>query len=241
MTDQELDELMRRVLIDAIVLNEENYQDEIPFKPSFGHRRQIMAMLANPVRWAKEKAKPTWKKVLQHAAVILLVAAIGFAGVMAASPTARATVIRWVAELYETHVVYRYLSGDAADEMQQYEITALPEGYTENREARIELPTQVDILYQNNINPRDPLISFSYIHIQQGSANEFILEGATVLPVTVNGQEGSLLLAKDASESRNVITWIDSENDIQFSIQGSVDETTLLRMAESVSLVKSSK
>lgn len=50
MTDQELDRIMRRVLIDSMKL-EEDVEDNGPvFEPSLRHRRRMRAMLANP--WA---------------------------------------------------------------------------------------------------------------------------------------------------------------------------------------------
>ncbi len=41
---------------------------------------------------------------------------------MLASPTARATIVRWVTEWYETHIVFRYAGEDAPGEMPQYEL-----------------------------------------------------------------------------------------------------------------------
>ena len=96
MTDRELDSLMREILLDAIALDEEDCKDRNPFEPSLKHQRQIGAMLKDPLRWAKDRSKPVWKKVGQRAAVILLVVTISFGSVMAVSPTARAAVLRWI-------------------------------------------------------------------------------------------------------------------------------------------------
>lgn len=241
MTDQELDRLMRRVLADAIALDEETYHDAIPFDPSFRHRRQIRLMLANPLRWAKEKARPAWKRVLRRAAVILLAASISLAGVMAASPTVRAAVIRWTAEWRETHIIYRYSGSDISGGMPQYEITKLPEGYAEDRDIRIEWESTVCIQYKSSSNPEASPISLQYNYMQQGSASQIVLDDAEVLSVTVNGQEGWLLLAKDSSTTKSVITWVDTDSNIQFFVQGALEETDLLHIAESVCLVNPTK
>ncbi len=63
-----------------------------------------------------------WRRALRRVAVVALAASVLFAGILAASPTARAVVSRWVAEWYESHVTYQYSGRQTAGEMPQYEI-----------------------------------------------------------------------------------------------------------------------
>ena len=102
MTEQELDLFMRNVLLDAIALDEETNTETIPYTPSLHHQKQIKAMLKNPLRWARDRKQPVWKRALKRVAVILLVISLAFGSLMVVSPTARATFIRWVTEWYET-------------------------------------------------------------------------------------------------------------------------------------------
>ena len=97
MTEKELDAFMSKVLLDAIAFDEDRLEEKIPYAASARHRRQMRAMLKDPVRWARERGKPVWKRVLQTAAVILLMLSLGLGSVMLASPTARATIVRWFA------------------------------------------------------------------------------------------------------------------------------------------------
>lgn len=113
MTEKELDAFMSKVLLDAIAFDEDRLEEKIPYAASARHRRQMRAMLKDPVRWTRERGKPVWKRVLQTAAVILLMLSLGLGSVMLASPTARATIVRWVTEWYETHIVFRYAGEDA--------------------------------------------------------------------------------------------------------------------------------
>ena len=113
MTEQELDLFMRNVLLDAIALDEETNTETIPYTPSLHHQKQIKAMLKNPLRWARDRERPVWKRALKRVAVILLVISLAFGSLMVVSPTARATFIRWVTEWYETHVVFRYAGDDS--------------------------------------------------------------------------------------------------------------------------------
>ena len=106
MTEQELDLFMRNVLLDAIALDEETNTETIPYTPSLHHQKQIKVMLKNPLRWARDRKQPVWKRALKRVAVILLVISLAFGSLMVVSPTARATFIRWVTEWYETHPQY---------------------------------------------------------------------------------------------------------------------------------------
>ena len=132
MTEQELDLFMRNVLLDAIALDEETNTETIPYTPSLHHQKQIKAMLKDPLRWARDRKRPVWKRALKRVAVILLVISLAFGSLMVVSPTARATFIRWVTEWYETHMTYRYSGPPISEKMPQYEITALPDGYEED-------------------------------------------------------------------------------------------------------------
>ena len=132
MTDQELDTLMRRVLLDSLKLDLEGATgNELPFEPTPRYQRQMTAMLADPLKWARKRARPVWKKAIQKVAVILLVFSLSLGSLMAVSPTVRAAVVRWVTEWYETHIIYRYSGEDILGEMPHYDISELPHGYTE--------------------------------------------------------------------------------------------------------------
>ena len=135
---------------------------------------------------------------------------------------------------YETHVTYRYAGDDMVDDLPEYTITELPEGYAEDRDQRIEFGTQTYISYQNgDINST---ITLHYCYMQQGAATVFVLENADSVPIIVNGCEGQIFLSKNLETTRNAVTWIDIEQNIQFTIQARLSTDDLLHMAESVSL-----
>ena len=64
-------------------------------------------------------------------------------------------------------------------------------------------------------------------------------EDTEVLSVTVNGLEGQLFLEKDSENTRSTLTWIDAERNLQFTLMAALNETAILHIAESVSLVRS--
>lgn len=56
MTAQTMDNLMRRVLLDAIRLDlKESSHENVKFVPSQYHREQMQKMLENPLAWARSK------------------------------------------------------------------------------------------------------------------------------------------------------------------------------------------
>ena len=240
MTDQELDTLMRRVLLDSLKLDAESTAGgELAFEPTARYQRQMAAMVKDPLKWERRRARPLWKNVAQKAAVILLVFSLSLGSLMAVSPTVRAAVVRWVTEWYETHIVYRYSGEQINGEMPQYEITDLPEGYVEDE--RVDWPTYISIIYRKANDENAPWIYLRYVYMQQGTVNNIGTEGADIIPVTVNGIEGQLYLARNPDESDSTITWIDPDKNIAFVVDAALDADSILHIAESVSLSKIEK
>lgn len=238
MTDQELDALARRVLLDSLKADwEECAKPQPPFEASSRYRREVRRMLADPPAWARKRARPMWKRAAQRAAVVLLIVSVGLGSLFAVSPTVKAALLQWVTEWYETHITYRYTGEDMAGPMPRYEITELPEGYAEAESERIDWPGQVDIVYRNE--ETGETIYLNYMQMCQGSASQIVIEDAEIVPVTVNGLDGQFF--KEETGEWNLVTWIDPEHGLHFSIDAPLDKEDILHIAESVSLVESTK
>jgi len=195
-------------------------------------------MLKNPLGWYKRKTKPVWKLALQRVAVVLLVASLGFGSVMVVSPTARAAVIRWVVEWYETHIVYRYSGDGISGGMPRYGIVELPDGYDENDEQRIEFDNYIGLWYENEFGD---VILFDYTYMNEATYDAIFLdEGDVLSEVTVNGCWGQLITPNNPDNSA-LLTWIDEEANLSFSIRACYGEEEILAMAESVAIVKEKK
>jgi len=234
MTDTQLDRLLRRALLDAVRGEEGEQTDELPaFTPSPAYRRQLARMVRDPMKWLRDRERPLWRRAAHRAAVLLLVLSLGFAAVMVTVPSARAAVVRWVTQWYESHILYRYTDGPPIPELlPDYEIAALPDGFAEVE--RTEFPGVSGIIYENSDGN---IISLDYASMLLGSTTFFVTEGSLVSDITVNGMHGQFLDAIDPKEF-NTITWIDPRQSIQFSITGSFGYEALLSMAESVKKIK---
>ena len=240
MTDNELDQLMQRVLLDAIKSDCEKENSVVPsFEPSLRYQRSLAAMIADPLKWAHKRTKPLWKKVLQKVAIVLIVFSLSLGSLMAVSPNIRAAVVNWVTEWYETHITYRYSGSPISGEIPQYEIVELPDGYVEVEEQALYGANYVYKTYYNE--DTDRTMFFDYVYMQQGSAWDYFTENVEVIPVSVHGMKGQMFLTDDWEHEQNTITWIDAQNNIQFSIDGNFDADDILHIAESVSLVNSTK
>lgn len=236
MTDQELDKCMRNILIDCLKMDlEDSKKYQAAFNPSYRYQRQMRIMLNDPLQWERDISRPIWKHVLRSVAVVLLMVLVGFGGVMTVSPSARAAVIRWVTEWYETYVIYQYHGEQIEGKMPRYEITELPEGYTEVE--RIENPASVSVLYADGLGS---FICLDYTHMQQGGMTIIVTDESEVMDITVNGMKGQLFLPNDP-ENTTAVTWIDTVESIQFKIDAAFDELNMLYIAESVSSLKRTK
>lgn len=235
MTDQELDRLMRHVLMDGVEQKSEQPSEadngEAPaFQPSPRYQRQITAMKRDPWAWAKKKQRPAWKKYAQTAAALLLVAGLG----LAASPTARADIVRLAVEWYNTHIIYHYVGPDLSGEMPQYTISALPDGYEEI--IRDVSPELVSVVYANSDGD---MIGLDYMYMSQGGNSLFVTEDDDVFDVTVRHMKGKLFVPREEGRM-STVTWIDTNSNIQFSVDAALDRDSILHIAESVVLCKTS-
>lgn len=232
MTDQELDRIMRRVLIDSMKPEEEREDNGPVFEPSLRHRRRMRAMLANPSGWLRGRERPLWRQAVRRAAVFLIVCGMTLAGAMAFSPAARTAMVRWVVERSGNDIDYVYSGEQSPEALPQYEITALPEGFVETE--RDIMPGLVDVIYENESGD---ILYLDYVYMQQGALRSFDTRDAEAFDVTVGQLSGTFFKARTPG-NMNTLAWINPDLNIHFSIGGCFEMNDLLRIAESISLCK---
>ncbi|MDE6454756.1 MAG: DUF4367 domain-containing protein, partial [Dysosmobacter sp.] len=228
MTDQELNQLARRVMLDAARLEHGALLEEPPehtFSPAF--ERKMKKLL-------RRGRHPVWYRTLHAAACVLLALILSGCAVLAVSQEAREVFAGWVREVHETYFLYRFF-GDkekepVSDESAVYQPAYVPAGYRMERK-----------------NVLDGIVSILYINDQSGSLAVFgcfLDTGSSVLQVErdpedihkkvfVNGISADLYLDAEEGEA-NVLVWVDEENGAAFRISGVFGEEELIAMAESV-------
>lgn len=237
MTDPSDDRLIQNILLDAAA---EEYAaelastEEVTTSPQF--QRQMKKMLANQNSWAKQRKRPLWKQCLTKAAMLLLVCSLTLGAMMVVSPTVRATVVDWVIEWYETHIIYRFFGEADLDNLPLYEITDLPTGYKKVEEIQ-EMINGVTVIYENEKND---MIYFQYAHMKNGVTLGVNTEKAEIFEVSVRNSCGQFYLSTDPQES-NALIWFDEQKKIRFMIDGFCGKDELLEMARSVSLCNITK
>ncbi len=236
MIDSSDDRLLQNILLDAAAeeyIAELASTEDVTTSPRF--QRQMKKMLANPNSWAKQRKRPLWKQCLSRIAMLLLACSITLGAMMVVSPTVRATVVNWVMEWYETHIIYRFFDESHLDKLPLYEITDLPTGYKKVEEIRTW--NSVTIQYENE---EGDIIYFHYSYMIQGSALGVNTENAEIYEVNIHNCFGHFYLSTDPQQS-NTLIWLDDQKKINFLIDGFYDKDELLKMAESIVLCNVTK
>lgn len=237
MTEQELDRIMRRVLIDSLKIDDERAEKgQAPsFKPTSRYKRRMRAMLTDPLSWLHRQEHPRWQQIARRVAIILITCIVAIGGIIVISPTARAAVVRWVVEWYENNIVYRYWGEQNTEELPQYEISGLPDGYVET--VRDTSPGLVAVTYEDQ---NGDVIYFDYSFMHQGSQTSFILNDEDVCSVMVNQMLGQFF-ESNIPGNLNSLTWIDPDLNIHFTLDGNFGLEELLYIAKGISLCKMTK
>ena len=229
MTDQALDDLARRVILDAARQEYGDWIDQLPehdFSPAFEKKMQKLIRRANhPIRY----------QVMKIAACLLLTAFLSGCAVLAVSPEARAAFEGWVREIYDTWVVYHYNS--TTKETPQnviYRPTWVPNGYEEEHES--EQPNKMSIIYKND---NDDMLLFLYSNDPYSISLYVDQEYKHIEQVEV-GNNFAYLYMDQREGADNGIVWTASETGTIFLIFAPVSDTDLIKMAESVSATHSS-
>lgn len=222
MTDQALDNLARRVMLDAIRLEYGGLMAEMPehdFLPAFERKmRRLIRRADHPVRF----------RIIQATACLLLAVLLTGCTVLTVSPEARTAFAGWIRELQQEWFSYRYAGEiDSSPRNTVYYPAWLPEGYRE-----VEAPepgTFVRALYQNESGA---LLSFAY---QVGlEKTTFHVEWENTKPqrVTVSGKKADFY--QNTPDGANVLVWPDEERGIVFWLAARLTAEELVQTAESL-------
>lgn len=240
MTDQKLDQMLRRALLDAAAQEAEALPQEPP-ELSPRHGRSMRAMLRDPLAWARSRRRPALRTAARHAAArhaaaVLLVLVLSAAVLVTVSPQVRADITRWVAEQTGNVLDFQFRGDSPAQPIPQYQITALPEGYVETE--RTDALDAGNVTYKNSDGD---MILLDYAYMQDGALHRIILNDTdTMSDIRVSGMPGKLIISTE-EKSFDCILWIDAAQNLQFTITAVAEESVIIAMAESVSLYDPTK
>lgn len=202
---------------------EKDYDPKVPyaFPPEFEKKIDRLTHRAK---------HPVFYKAMRCMASIAIAMIITGSAWITVDAEAKAVVIGWVKEVYETYFVLRHDGADTAPESADYRPAWLPDGYSELRVNASE--TRTVVVYANEAGE---LIRFSFIRDSEETDWFIDVSRADIKKATVNGKNADLLIAHNPKES-NAIAWI--SDGTAFYVTGFVSENDLVQMAESVQIKK---
>ena len=172
-----------------------------------------------------------WHRFAQRAAAVILAVLLGLGAWLAVDQDARAAVARWIREVYENSVFYRFSGEASIDQNHTYELAWVPDGY--EKVNQVSTGTTQTVVYQS----KDSTFTFLWHNTHEGSLYKFDGTKGEGIPVLINGLEGHYYPAAN-SNSTNDLVWIDDNSKTLFSISSYLPFEDILHIAESVKLVK---
>lgn len=222
-SDERLREAARQAEKNLLASLPEPEDCKATFSPEFERKmKKLVRRTDHPIRYWVQKA----------VACILLVILLGGGSVLALSTEARAAFVGWIREVYETWFVYQYKGETYESGTIMYQPSWLPSGYTEK--SSLDLYEQQVIIYEN---ADGSLVMFGYSQ-SAGAIDLYVSrDDAIVQQTTVWGNTAELYLYPTENAFSSLV-WTDTDSGLIFWIVASLDESSLLQVAESVNQIK---
>lgn len=173
-----------------------------------------------------------WYTVIRYAAVIVLAATLALGTVMAASPTARAAVLKWARELIDGNMVYHFYTEAPEETLPLYGLGWIPEGFEETDVFNNGVAYKA--IYTNAETGKG--FVFEYYYMDDGAVPMVIPEDDINLEkAKINGKPVDFYRLRKAKDI-SVLLIFDEKNDIYFSITGTLDKDSIFDIAEHIYL-----
>lgn len=177
----------------------------------------------------KEKRSVKTKAVLRTVAAALILIILGTTILFATNPQAYADFKKWVREIYENSVVYKFFEDDGQRDLPEYTFGWLPNGWE-----IIDVKHLETVSYTAAGNGNDT-VYLVYSFIDSGTEIVAVGEGLTPEKVRV-GQLDADFYVDQASGSANLLVLID--DDIIFCLNANLDKQTMIQIAENIKPTK---
>ena len=175
--------------------------------------------------------RSTWHKFAHRAAAVILVVLLGLGSWLAVNQDARATVVRWLREVYENSIVYRFFGDSSAEKNYSYEMNWLPDGY-ELADQLVVGDTQIFVFQCQN-----EVFTFTYHKVSENSLVELTDVGANVKKIKIRNIDGYYYPAADDTTT-NALVWIDDISGMYCCVSAHLDYDDILHIAESMKLLE---
>jgi len=153
---------------------------------------------------------------------------------LASNAEARASVQRWLRETWQNSIIYRFFEADNAD-LPEYRPSWLPDGYWEADQ--YETTDYCLVTYRND---HGDCFFFSYQRMTADADLTLVFLGDESYrheTVSIKGNPGEIYISVTGNEQNNLI-WMDEKAGLVFGIDAKAEDTVMLHIADSVSMVK---
>ena len=180
----------------------------------------------------KQKEKNIIYFIKRYTAVASLILVVGLGTLMAASIEVRATVWRWVKEVYSGEWHKFSMETDVKEAVNlKYELGWIPEG--------IEFVTKFDIMGGESFiytDEKELVIVFSY---STDPEYVFYMDSVDNIKeeITINGMPGEIFITPSEEET-NTIVWGDASIPVMFSVTAECDNETMIKVAENIKVLE---
>lgn len=173
----------------------------------------------------------------RHAAMFFLALLLSACVWLGVDAEARAAFSAWARELYEEHIVYRFFGQPSAQALPAYRITWLPDGYEKLMIHDDE--ERYAALYQAGDDTASRF-TFEYTFMRSGKYIHVDLDEADCVHeiMDLNGVQADFYQAVDSDEA-NMLFWFNKDADLVFMLNGSLEESVMLHIAQSIILTDS--
>lgn len=154
--------------------------------------------------------------------------------VLTVDSEARASFFAWVKEIYENSIIYQFFNEPQEEGLPSYELGWLPEGYEAVDVYQSETLYNVFCMKGEDV---DSAFVFEYSFGANSTLVEILADESKYecKKVTVNGVAADFYRSLDGSETNNLI-WLNEQTGIVFMINGYLEESVMLHIAEGVKL-----
>lgn len=192
--------------------------ENITFTKNFEHKmRKLIYRTKHPIFF----------RVIKSVACLLLAFLVSLVSIMTFNVEARADLLEWIKTYIPGAVVFHY-AGTNNEELSNYRLTYLPEGYEEYLVNNGEDFSTV--IYRNNEGKR---ITFRYRVAQGDTVKSIINENYTIQKVKIRDHIADLVSDANGDSSSNMV-WIDYQTNLVFEIIADIAPDELIKMAENI-------
>ena len=228
MTDEMLRQAARnasRMFVEAL---EEDYDPRAAYPPSQAFRRKLRSL-------RRRAEHPYAHAALQRAAVFLLVLLLS-GGVWMARDAYASVPQNWVRfEAEDGTVNYRFLGEPDGSAFPSYRLGWIPEGFELVDENDWSDLGMYNSYYENAETGGG--FGFDCQFMNNIFVTGLSMENMTYESTAVNGFPADYYETTEKDGTNNLF-WFDQEHNLVFTIEGSLDRETMLRVAENVILVE---